>query len=148
MDGSRRRSRKRSAASLSSPPDPSLHFFIDASLGRTIVPGLLRAAGASVTIHDDLFPQGTPDVVWLTDVGKRGWLVLTKDKRIRYRAIEQRALVRARVGAFVVTGKDMSGEEIGTTLVIALPRLVRFANATSRPFIASVTAAGTITRVR
>ncbi len=35
----------------------SLILFIDRSLGRKIVPGCLRQAGAEVRTHDDFFPQ-------------------------------------------------------------------------------------------
>jgi hypothetical protein len=32
-------------------------FFVDRSLGKHVVPGALRAAGARVEVHDDHFPQ-------------------------------------------------------------------------------------------
>jgi hypothetical protein len=50
----------------------------------------LAAEGLRVELHDDHFPQGTPDVVWLTEVGKRGWIVLTKDTRIRSCGVMER----------------------------------------------------------
>jgi len=98
------------------PPEPRLTFFTDASIGRRIVPAALRAAGLEVVVHDDRFPPGTLDDVWLTEAGRRNWLVLTKDKRIRYRQIERRALEQEGVGAFVFTGKDVTGEEMALAL--------------------------------
>jgi len=129
------------------PPEPRLTFFADASIGRRIVPTALRAAGLRVVVHDDRFPPGTLDEDWLAEAGRLDWLVLTKDKRIRYRQIERRALERAGVGAFVFTGKDLTGEEMAQAIVKALPKILRFARKTPRPFIATVTAGGTVTRL-
>ena len=53
----------------------------------------LRDAGARVELHDDHFSQDAQDQVWLTEAGERGWIVLTKDKHIRYRAVETNALI-------------------------------------------------------
>jgi len=137
-------SKKRSAANSSSKPLSAHTFFIDRSLGQKIVAQALRDAGATVVVHDDRFPPDAPDEDWLHEVGQRGWIVLTKDKRIRYRENERRALQRAGVAAFVFVGKDLTGEEIAKALVVALPRMIRTANQTRRPFIATVTPRGTV----
>jgi uncharacterized protein with PIN domain len=85
------RSKKPSAAN-SGPkqPDP-ITLFLDRSLGKNIVAEALRKAG----VHDDHFKQDVTDTTWLTIVGKRKWVVLTKDRRIRFRAIERQALINA-----------------------------------------------------
>lgn len=54
---------------------------------------MLREAGAIVEVHDDLFHQAAEDVVWLQTAGERGWVVLTKDKNIRYHAREKATLL-------------------------------------------------------
>jgi len=64
--------------------DP-LIFFLDRSLGKHIVADALRQAGAEVQLHDDYFSQDARDEEWLQEVGRRGWIVLTKDDRIRCR---------------------------------------------------------------
>lgn len=58
-------------------------FFVDRCLGRGPVVSALRAAGVQTHAHDDHFAQDTLDVDWLTEVGRQGWVVLTKDKNIR-----------------------------------------------------------------
>ena len=59
-------------------------FFIDRSLGKIAVATALRNAGARVEVHDDHLPQNAKDKEWLGYVGKRKWVVLTQDDRIRY----------------------------------------------------------------
>lgn len=140
-------SKRPSAASLPSPRE-SLIFFTDAMLGRRVIPGALRAAGEQVEAHDDNFKQGTPDAEWLVEVGKRGWVVLTKDKRIRYRAVEAAALYRAKVGAFVLTARgDLNGAEIGNIFIKALPAMKKLCATVMPPFIAHVSKDSAVTLV-
>jgi len=121
-------SRKRSAASSRSkrpsPAPPPL--FIDRSLGRLTIATALRAQGAEVHTHDAHFAQDARDEEWLAEVGRRGWAVITKDTRIRYRQTELAALVAGGVRAFVLTRGDLSGPEMAAILVKALPHLARF----------------------
>jgi PIN like domain len=95
MTASAGRSKKQSALNLPLLPEP-LVFFVDRSLGRRVIPDALRGAGARVELHDDHFSQDAQDQVWLAEAGKRGWVVLTKDKHLRYRAVETNALISAK----------------------------------------------------
>ncbi|MCA1708728.1 MAG: hypothetical protein LC808_37795, partial [Actinobacteria bacterium] len=112
MARTRSTSKKRSAASSSrrKPPEP-LVFFIDRSLGRKKVPEALRAAGVEIRVHDELFPQGTQDVVWLREAGVNGWIVITRDDRIRYNQLEKQAVIAARLRFFSITSSSLTGEE-------------------------------------
>jgi PIN domain-containing protein len=140
-------SKKRSAASSGSKL-PSPHtFFIDRSLGQKIVAQALRAAGATVVIHDDLFRSDAPDEEWLRVVGQFGWIVLTRDKMIRYRDAERAAIIRSGVRAFVLRGKSLRGPEMGQAFVTALPAMVRFLAKRRSPFVATLTSKGTISGV-
>lgn len=73
-------SKKQSAAK---PPDETV-FFIDRSLGIEPICTELLRAGLVVEIHDDRFARDEEDRVWLRSVGEWGWVVLTKDQRLRY----------------------------------------------------------------
>ena len=55
--------------------------------------------GKTVQVHDDHFLPNDKDEDWLLEVGKRGWIVLTKDDRIRYRVTERTAILSAKVRA-------------------------------------------------
>lgn len=45
-------------------------------------------------------------------VAAKGWAILTKDKRIRRRAIEREAINESRAGAFIFAGSDLGGEAL------------------------------------
>jgi hypothetical protein len=123
-------------------------FFVDRSLGKLTVPAALRAAGAVVEVHDDHFPQDAPDEVWLLDVGRKGWAVLTSDARIPYRSAERTAATVAGVALFIFTGKRMRSAAIADALVRALPAMTRLLQEERRPFIARVSRTGAVALVQ
>jgi hypothetical protein len=57
--------------------------------------------------HADLteVPRQTADDAWLPIVGTRRLVVITRDKRIRYRPVERMAWVSDGVRGFVLTGR-------------------------------------------
>jgi hypothetical protein len=122
------RSKKLSGSSSSSesPSPPSI--FCDRSLGRHKVPGRLRQVHSDVIAHDELFGQDTDDEVWLAEAGRRSWIVLMKEDRIRYRPGEQTAILEHGVACFCLhPSKGMTGEQMAEVLVSALPRILAIA---------------------
>ena len=113
-------------------------------LGAGDVADALRKAGATVQVHEGNFASDAPDEVWLTEVDRRGWVVLLKDDRIRYRFTEKQALARARVRAFFLASKKLSGPENGAIFAKAHERIQRFSRGNQPPFIAKVFRNGTV----
>jgi hypothetical protein len=64
--------------------------------------------------------------VWLEEVGKRGWIALTHDRRIRYKPNERDA-----VGAAPYP-------DLARAFLTTLPRIERFLRRHKPPFIAKV----------
>ncbi len=64
---------------LDKPPD-ALVFFLDRSIGKRVIAEALIKEGIEAAIHDDYFEKDTKDSEWLSVLGKREWVVLTKDK--------------------------------------------------------------------
>jgi predicted nuclease of predicted toxin-antitoxin system len=115
-----------------------LTFFVDRSLGRRAVPSALRDAGFEVVSHDDVFAADADDEIWLTEAGARGWIVLMKDDRIRYRPRERVALEAARVQAFALTSANMTGEQQAYLLTTHADRMERFCAEHPGPFVVGV----------
>jgi hypothetical protein len=138
-----RKSKRRSAASSPSPPEP-LVFFTDANLGRHVVPESLRSVGEDVRVHDEIFSPGTHDRVWLRVAGAKRWVVLTKDSKIRYRRNEIAEFLSARARAFVLVSRNLPGAEIGRIFVKALPAIKKLCASEPAPFIAHIHFDGTV----
>ena len=137
------RSKKPSGAASPSRRDAP-EFFIERSLGGKVIVDVLRATGATVHAHADHFAADCPDSEWLREVGRRGWILLTKDARIRYRPSERATLLESRVKAFILTGKGGTGRDMAQTFVKALPAIHRIASQTNPPFIAHVWRSGDV----
>jgi 5S rRNA maturation endonuclease (ribonuclease M5) len=84
------------------------------------------------------------DEEWLSEVGHKGWVVLTKDYRIRYRNVERLALLQAGVAAFILTAGDLQGEEMARIFVKALRPISKFLRKHNRPFIARISRDGAV----
>ena len=108
---------------------------MDESLDSLSVVAALRAAGAHVERHADHFDKGATDEDWLTHAGNHNWVVLTRDKRIRYRQLELRGLTEARVRAFVFTGGNITVKDTAEILTRALPRIDAICALNAGPFI-------------
>jgi hypothetical protein len=94
--------------------------------------------------HGQHFAPGTQDTVWLPVIGEKGWILLTKDKRIRFNDLEKEAVVAYRVREFYFTSGNYSGAEMALMLVAALPEMIRLCGKQAPPFIASITKAGKV----
>jgi predicted nuclease of predicted toxin-antitoxin system len=109
-----------------------------------VVADALRQAGVDAQVHDDHFRRNAEDEEWLREVGRRGWVVLTRDRRIRYRSHERTALMQAGVRAFILVAGNLSGREMGEIFVKALPAMQKFMARHQPPFIARVTRSGAV----
>lgn len=108
---------------------------------------MLRQVGERVEIHDTHFPSGTPDEVWLQEIGRRGWVVLTKDANIRYHPLEKQAIQVSGVVAVILTKGNLKAEEMGKVFVRALPQIKRLVRKNRPPLILRLTPAGSLSLV-
>lgn len=111
-------------------------FFTDRDLGKKF-PAILRDAGLDVERHADHFPQDCPDDVWVPEVGKRGWIAVTHDGRIRYKANELAAVMENRVALLVVIG-HAPYPVLAQAFTVTIPRILQFVERHSPPYIAKV----------
>jgi hypothetical protein len=122
------------------PRPDELTFFVDRSLGKSIVAGL-RAAGLQVLSMADVYgekaAQLLADEVWLRDAGENDWVVLTKDDAIRRRPAERDALTEAEVRVFCLTNRNMRAAAQTERFVANRHRIVRQARK-SGPYIYGV----------
>lgn len=114
----------------------SLVFFTDRDLG-TRFPDILAAAGLNVERHRDHFAPACSDEEWLEAVGKRGWIAITHDTRIRYKPNELAAIVRHRVALLIVIGKAPF-PVLAENFVATAPKILAFLARYQPPLIAKV----------
>ncbi len=146
MAATRTRSKKPSAASLRSQPEPPV-IFLDECLGGHTIATALRKTGLDVKIQDARsdVPRGLDDPDWARLVAGRGWVAITRDKHIRYRAAEKEAIADAKLALFVlVSRRNLSRSEIIDYIRAATPKMATFLRKHDPPFIAGIYQGGQI----
>jgi PIN like domain len=109
---------------MSSEP-PSPEYFLERSLGKLTAEGL-RAQGWIVhTIYEHFDDDGEDitDEQWIEFGVLRGWVCLTKDKHIRYRASEIGALTDGHI--FCLADGNLQVAEMVDRFTLASPAIER-----------------------
>lgn len=129
------------------PPDsPKPRFYIDEANTTPLLVERLQAAGYEVETTLTLGLRGTDDAEWIPQIAARGLVILTKDKRTRYNAVEIEAYKRAEAAAFILTtGKQATRELIAEAFILALKKIVKLCGSHNRPLVATVSTSGEIT---
>lgn len=111
-------------------------YFTDRDLGKRFGE-ILQSGGLTVEGHADHFDPETSDEVWLAEIGRRGWIALTHDRRTRYKPNERDAVMRHRVGLLVIVGAAPF-PDLARAFMMTLPRIEDFLVRHNPPFIAKV----------
>lgn len=127
---------------------PAVTLFIDRDAWSHRLDQALRDAGIPFVAHRDLFAPGTPDEAWIPEVGRRGWVIVTRDQNIRRRPNERGAVERAAVHLFALTSGNLSAVETATVLIAAWPAIQRAVAATAPPALWSVTRGGDVRPIK
>ena len=98
----------------------------------------LRSAGISCELHDDHLPIDAPDEDWIALAGRKGWIVLTKDKNIRYRHAQLASIKKNATRIIVIRAKNATGLEIAELLLKGKNRIYRFHSSEDAPLIAAI----------
>jgi hypothetical protein len=96
------------------------------------------------------FPPDTADVVWLHEIGRLGWVLVTEDKNIRRKPQERQALYLSKVTAFFL-GKSFGELKLldkGLALVSVWPKIQETAAICQQGSIFSVTVRGEVTALQ
>ena len=104
--------------------DRPREFFFDRSLGKRSANALVEA-GWVIHLIADHYPDDAAhvsDVAWIEDGCRRGWALLTKDQRIRYRAQELAALNGL---LFCLSSGNLGLDEMAHRFLAAKPAIDR-----------------------
>src|SRR3972149_1001001 len=142
----KKKSKKRfDASSGEKLPDPLL-FFLDRAIGKRFVAEALSSPDLNIKVEvlDDYFEPNATDEEWLKPAGKKGWIVFTKDKKIRYRATVVEIIKKGKIRMFILSRGNLSGHEIVQRIINALPAIKKFIFKHPPPFIVSITRSGNL----
>lgn len=104
---------------------PPLEYFLERSLGKLTGDGLRSHGWVIHPIHEyfENHGQDTPDEAWIEFGCQQGWVCLTKDRHIRYRASEIGALTRGHI--FCIADGNLRLDQMIERFVAARPAIER-----------------------
>ncbi len=148
MTARKKKSKRRFDASFGEKlPDPLISF-LDRAIGKRFVAEALSNPDLNIKVKvevlDDNFEPNTTDEEWLKFVGKKGWIVFTKDKKIRYRAAVVEIIKKGKIRMFILSRGNLSGHEMAQIIINALPAIKKFIFKHPPPFIVSITRSGNL----
>ena len=117
---------------------PGVTFFIDRCLGKRLIAKTFQSSGIAVEIHDNYFSEDAQDVDWLPEIGKRGWVVLTKDARISKNYLERMAVTSAGISMFILASQNLSGKQMADIFLGAVTKMQKFVRTYLAPFITKI----------
>lgn len=145
--------KKQSDTSCGDQPLKEITFFLDDSLGSSVIAQRLIEEGKNLkktTIKVELlknqFPRNVADEVWLEFIGKKSFVALTKDRKIRWRKSEKIQVEKYNGRVFILTRGNFTGKEMAEIFGQSLRRMCNFIKKTPPPFIATVSKSGSITK--
>jgi hypothetical protein len=114
----------------------SVVYFTDRDLGLQF-PKILEDSGLAVERHRDHFAPDAHDQEWLAFVGRKHWVALTHNSRIRYTPNEKEAVISHGVRLVVIVGQ-VPYPELAKSFVATRSRIEAFLEKHEAPFIANV----------
>jgi hypothetical protein len=117
-------------------------FFFDNNVSKKIVEGL-KAFGEEVVHLQDKFPEDSADIEWLQYVGEKGFVLITRDERVRRNPAEIAAIKKFRVATFFLGGSHLDRCRLIQQVVRNWPRIKELSGRTQPPFAYRIPPTGT-----
>jgi hypothetical protein len=122
-------------------------ILIDRSVPKPVAEALQKVR-SDVLWLEDRFRHDVKDPEWLSIAGDNGWLVILRDKKVRSRPGERRAIVEHGVGCFILNqGNDPTKWEYLKLLALTLDAMIERFDVTAKPFVYTVSRDGLMNQV-
>lgn len=114
-------------------------FFLDNDSSSKSIIKTLKNEGLRIVCLKDRFKADADDEEWLPEIGVRGWVLLSRNKRIRYNPRQKDLLLRYSVRAFFLTSrKNLTGDQMAEIFLKALNGIHRYLQKYPGPFIVKI----------
>jgi hypothetical protein len=124
-----------------------LTFFFDENIPLGIVVAL-RALNHHVAHAYEHGMKGALDPAVFEFVAAKGWVLVTRDKKIRRKPHERFAYLAAGIGIFIYTGSaERTLDEQMVHILRTMPEIEKLANRTGPPYIYGISDQGKIEKL-
>lgn len=117
---------------------PEICFFLDRTTDNPTVLNGLRGIGCKVVAHHELFVHDEADTVWIEYVAKKGWTIITNDKKIRSHPLEIKAVVVYEARMLCLSSGNMKSDTTLNLLISAMNLIEEFTLKNEPPYITRI----------
>jgi len=135
--------KKRSAASTTEPLEGYV-FLVEESLGKGVAETLSQN-GFRVVHQGQEIPTGITDLDLFAIAMEKGYVLLSKDLRTRYRPSEKAGIILNELAVFQLAKGTMTGPQMCAAFIAAKPVIRRCLKRMRRPFIVRLSQEGKVT---
>lgn len=123
----------------------SVTFFFDENMPKRLAEAFSDDFGESVThLYHHFGRDGILDPAVLRYVGERGWVLITRDRKILRRSHERAVIEEAGIGAFFMNDSLNDFCSIVRAITHNWPEIKRLAQTRERPFVFLVRERGVV----
>jgi PIN like domain len=118
-------------------PDPNPTFFVDRTHQGKRFLALLREANISIEAHNIHFAKTLEDHIWIPDVTKRGWVIISGDKRLEG-GINRVAVIDSAAKVLILSETNSRSIYWGAAFITGLSAILRCVRENNGPFFVDV----------
>ncbi len=113
-------------------------IFLDRDQGNKRMPQLLQEAGITVQWHSQRFTDTTQDDVWIRDVAKQGWIIVSSDKGLETDPDNRLAVIESKAKVFILEENNARAVHWASALIVSRDRIYEAVNDNEGPFYMNV----------
>ena len=117
-------------------------LFLDRNIDSLDICAILTKIGISVRRHKDHFTPEEDDDVWIAEVSKRKWAILSADKNIEKDHLE--AVVQNRAKLILLIGQRSGAIQWASSVVVAQEKLLKLLQENEGPLVIRLGRSGEI----
>ena len=115
-------------------------YYLDENLHGERFASVLRGAALNIELCKDHGFSGVDDTLWIPDIARRGWIIVTGDIKTRHKVWERRVIITSKARMLHLRrGKNGTHQVLAQNFVNTLPRIERFLQTNAAPCLATVT---------
>lgn len=121
-------------------------LLLDENLSSSDIATFLRRIRTEwqIELCIDYLPRGAPDPDVINECGRREWVLISCDDRIRYVPENKAAAIRNRLKAFMFNKGNYQGVEYAAALIVGRSQLLNMVKNTVGPFFARIQRGGDV----
>lgn len=115
-------------------------FFLDENLDNSTVISILEEAEFQIERYSDHYEKGVPDTVWIPEISKKGWVIISGDQMTMFKYQEIQAIVisKARI-LYLKQGSGTSHKMLAENFVSTERKVINFLRKFDAPCLATIT---------